>query len=570
MAKLPEVYYKEKAEKLLKQQQIGKENAKKKAAKKEERVKYIEEHMEEILLEKEKERQLKLLEKERKLPVQVTNPSIKNRRLKLGKLYKTGNAQYKMIPRDKKDNYKHCVDKEVIGREGNEIKSSIIQDYILEDDRQCINNQISMIDKYFYPNDIIPLYNKYICSCCGQVKSIEEFPRSFSFADLARVDEGMYFHKPICRVCANKLFYYHYHETCKKNELLAMERWCCDTNTYWDEKCYVSARKAFDNNPNAVNMIPNYLSAVNRMRKFGATYWDSPTIKNRFYTVDGYLKAFPPVFNPSNYIAPIDWDKEEIKVKRKIINLMRYDPFENETEEDKKVMYRNLELMIDEAMSDDLMKLKAAIEIVRSYQKIEHLRRQEQELEKNGATTKEISDIANMRNKELQQITVFSRDNGFGDKYATKKSKGAGTLTGCMNEMKEKNYEDGLVNFYGVKTCKEMQDVANMSMEAIFSQLSLTENEAFQMVAKQTKRIEALQEELEKTKETLRYKEIEIKRLQLLYKARKNGVIEPEDQQKLDEEVEKVHFTKKEEKELLPSDLEAAEAEYFGGDLDGN
>ena len=72
---------------MLKQQQIGKENAKKKAAKKEERVKYIEEHMEEILLEKEKERQLKLLEKERKLPVQVTNPSIKNRRLKLGKYY---------------------------------------------------------------------------------------------------------------------------------------------------------------------------------------------------------------------------------------------------------------------------------------------------------------------------------------------------------------------------------------------------------------------------------------------------------------------------------------------------
>ena len=34
MAKLPEVYYKEKAEKLLKQQQIGKENAKKKLPKK--------------------------------------------------------------------------------------------------------------------------------------------------------------------------------------------------------------------------------------------------------------------------------------------------------------------------------------------------------------------------------------------------------------------------------------------------------------------------------------------------------------------------------------------------------
>ena len=65
-----------------------------------------------------------------------------------------------------------------------------------------------------------------------------------------------------------------------------------------------------------------------------------------------------------------------------------------------------------------------------------------------------------------------------------------------MNEMREKHYEDGLANYYNVKTCKEMQEVANMSFAAVFSQINLSENEAWQMVATQSKRIIALEGEI--------------------------------------------------------------------------
>ena len=189
-------------------------------------------------------------------------------------------------------------------------------------------------------------------------------------------------------------------------------------------------------------------------------------------------------------------------------------------------MYRNLELMIDESMSEDFVKLQAAIEIVRSFQRIKELRNEEQKLKEAGESAKAIKELSDLRGKELDQITKFSKDHGFAEAYRTKKAKGAGTLTGCMNEMREKFYEDGLINFYNVKTCKEMQETANMSIEAIFSQIGLNDNEAWQMVAEQSKRIIAKDAELLDLKEKLRQKEIEIKTMQLTERARKEGTIE--------------------------------------------
>lgn len=175
----------------------------------------------------------------------------------------------------------------------------------------------------------------------------------------------------------------------------------------------------------------------------------------------------------------------------------------------------------DETMQEDLLKLKAAVEIVCGLHEIERLRKKQIEMEQNEASDAEIKAIVNRRNSELQQITKFAQDNGFSERYATKKAKGAGTLTGIMNEMREKHFEEGLVDYYGVLTCKEMQEVANMSFKAIFEQIGMTDNEAWGIVQKQTTRIKQLQGDLSKTKEKLRQKEIELKRAELIYKAKK-------------------------------------------------
>ena len=117
---------------------------------------------------------------------------------------------------------------------------------------------------------------------------------------------------------------------------------------------------------------------------------------------------------------------------------------------------------------------------------------------------------------ELKNITDFSNSNGFSERYARNKAKGAGTLTGIMNEMRERQFEDGLVDYYGVLTCKEMQETANMSFKAIFAQIGMSDNEAWGIVQKQTTRIKKLQDELLDTKEALRRKEIELKKAELI------------------------------------------------------
>ena len=107
-----------------------------------------------------------------------------------------------------------------------------------------------------------------------------------------------------------------------------------------------------------------------------------------------------------------------------------------------------------------------------------------------------------------------------------------------MNEKREKYYEDGLVNFYNVKTCKEMQETANMSIEAILSQISLSDNDAWQMVTEQSKRLIAQGEQIMDLKEKLRQKEIEIKTLQLTEQARKEGTLEVSDANLEENEIE--------------------------------
>ena len=85
----------------------------------------------------------------------------------------------------------------------------------------------------------------------------------------------------------------------------------------------------------------------------------------------------------------------------------------------------------------------------------------------------------------------------------------------------DKQFEEGLVDYYGVLTCKEMQEVANMSFKAIFEQIGMTDNEAWGIVQKQTVKIKKLQDDLMETKEKLRQREIELKKAELIYKAKK-------------------------------------------------
>jgi hypothetical protein len=54
--------------------------------------------------------------------------------------------------------------------------------------------------------------------------------------------------------------------------------------------------------------------------------------------------------------APFDWNKEDAKNKSVVLKMVGYDPFAYESDENKKVLYRDLLNMLDEGMRNDLVK----------------------------------------------------------------------------------------------------------------------------------------------------------------------------------------------------------------------
>jgi hypothetical protein len=532
MAKLPEAYAKEKALKAIERQKKAEERKKLKEEqlKAQKELESSEEYIKEQIKKEEEAKKKKIqkleqakLERKNANPlVEILNEGTEIKEKEIKELKEIGTLKFENYgDEDKRRLVSVEVEKEKNGQI--EIKDKQHSVRWTKKEKEFFNNQNELIKKFFFVEKSVPQYSKYICSCCGKIKNIEEFHKTYDMTNIARMDEGSQMHKHYCKDCAKKIFFYHYYHTCNKNEEMAMERFCCDTNTYWDVKIYLEARRVFENNPTSHNIVGQYIGALGRERVLGRTYWDSPTIKNRIFSDGNEIKDLSNRIL-GDFITPLDWKKEEAAVKKKIIRMLRYDPFATEREEDKKVMYRNLELMIDESMEDDYVKLQAAIEIVRSFQKIERLREKEQLLEQEGASSKELKEISALRNDELKQITNFSRDHGFAERYTIKKSKGAGTLTGCMNEMKENLYEPSLVNYYGVKTCKEMQETANISMESIFKQINLTENEVYDMLQTQTRRITDLTRQLDDLKEELRLTTIELKKQELMAKAKEKGI----------------------------------------------
>ena len=500
----------------------------------------------------EREKKLKQTQQEKKSSLEVLNPSRSVKKKDAKSLAIEGSVKYKQFT--KEDKYgKVCVEKEKTKKDGTTViqnKQNVVR--LNDRQRNYYNEQNENVVKFFYREGTIPRYNKYQCSCCGKLLKIEDFHRSYSYTNLGRADEVTQFHQPFCKDCSQKLFFFFYYHEHNKDEMAAMEHWCCATNTYWDKEFYFEARKAYDNNITSNCIIPDYIAAIGRKQKaIGLTYWDSPTIKNRVFTEQEVLKD---VNNNivGEFKAPLHWSKEEVKLRKKIINILRYDPFELYPEEEARNMYYDLDLMIDDTMQEDLLKMKAAVEIVCSLHEIERLRQKQIEMEQNEASEAEIKAVVARRNSELQQISKFAQDNGFSERYATKKAKGAGTLTGIMNEMREKQFEDGLVDYYGVLTCKEMQEVANMSFKAIFEQIGMTDNEAWGIVQKQTTRLKKLQDELLDTKEQLRRKEIELKKMELIYKAKKMKSEMEEDFENDEDDIEKTI----EAKEDNDSDLE--------------
>ena len=220
------------------------------------------------------------------------------------------------------------------------------------------------------------------------------------------------------------------------------------------------------------------------------------------------------IINSADGSVPDDieegWTKADLEAKKLVLKMVGYDPFYFEVEKNRKILYKDLLGMMESGMELDGLKVQAAIQIVLAFSRIREYNERERQLIDTDAPVTELKNLADLRNKQMTTITNFSRDNGFGERYAISKAKGENTFTGIMNKMNEMKYEDSILNMYDIETSESINQAAEASIKAIMNQLNLSEAEVYTTCQEQLKRLTDLQRENTDLQEKLRLAKREV------------------------------------------------------------
>ena len=369
----------------------------------------------------------------------------------------------------------------------------------------------------------VPVYDKYICTCCGKAKELNEYYIYYNIANASRADYQGNVRLSICKDCSEKLFNYLYLEESYKNVEVATKKWCAYLNIYYDEKIVIQALRNFNVNEHKYHFIKEYLDLIYLDEaNIEKTFLDSKFLYNAFN--EGTDEDSQEIKEIEKTNEPMTWTKEDIRNKKQVLRMIGYDPFEYETDKNRVILYSDLLNMLEDGMENDMVKVQAAIQIVISYFRIRQLNAQEFEMRKANASLADLKALGEIKTKEMNMITKFSQDNGFSERFATAKAKGENTFTGILKKMDEDHWENAMVNKYDIETSVCIQQAAQASIEAIFRQLNFSESDAWKTCQDQLAELLKLRKENAFLTEQIRLMKTEVKRLELQEQAKAAGV----------------------------------------------
>ena len=358
--------------------------------------------------------------------------------------------------------------------------------------------------KYF--NRFVPLYDKYVCSCCGKALPQDKYFLAYNEGNLGRIEPNGKMHTHICMDCCKNLYEYLFYEKADKDGEKAMKWLCSYLNIYYDDVSYFKAKKTMEEKDRKTHIVEEYMSVISRSATLkGKVFLESPDVDVNQNKGDSKADK---IINSNTGNVPEDleeeWSKADLEAKRQVIKMVGYDPFYFEEEKNRKILYKDLLGMMEQGMELDGLKVQAAIQIVLSFKNIRELNEKYRKKSDEDAPVSELKALSELKKKELETITSFSRDNGFGERYAISKAKGENTFSGIMAKMNEMKYENAILNMYDIETSKSINQAADASFAAIFNQLSMSEAEVYKTCQDQLKKLLSLQRENATLTENLR------------------------------------------------------------------
>lgn len=317
------------------------------------------------------------------------------------------------------------------------------------------------------------LAQKLYCVGCKTSLDPEEFWDSNGLMSSLRMTKENGHKSFLCKDCTRALYKMILTE-CEGDHLEALFQLCTTNDWYYDDLLAqsITAELASD------DVMPDrYLEVIFNNEEYkGKTF---------------YKQLSRPCFvKMSSLKEEEDELTEEDKQNRNDIKkAFGYDPFDTKPISQRPMLYRSLSQMIDPTLNNDLVRQRAAIEIVTNYEEIDRL---DVAIAKLSLTpddivkhSKELETLRKMKSDVNKNISMLCKDHGLSAKYANSKSRGAGTLSGIMRDMEESNYDEGKTNLYDIETSESMQQCSDISAKSIMSQLRLSDSDYAQMVEEQ-------------------------------------------------------------------------------------
>lgn len=281
-------------------------------------------------------------------------------------------------------------------------------------------------------------------------------------------------------------------------ERLAMMICCHWTDLPWVESVYESVI-----NNNTVVDFWNYARLLN-----GPQYRTKSFLTS---LLDNELVSKKPD-SPSGGDREAKWSREDLRNKRECVTLLGYDPFEDFSDRDRKILFGDLMNYLDEDLLEDAYKLSMVIQIVITNNQIRAIDLQIAKLDP-SKNADEIRLLTQVKKDLSGSVATIAKENEISVRNRSTKAVGRGTLTALMKDLRDKDIRDSEVNYYDMLKSPGTAWAMEQSHQALMSHCLFDENDRQEIFMTQREMIQKLQGDLDDTKEQLRLAKIEIKEL---------------------------------------------------------
>ena len=338
--------------------------------------------------------------------------------------------------------------------------------------------------------------NRYFtCQHCGHVKKKSDFYTSTAPNCATGITDG-------CKTCAQEIAMPFVNGERKQPTKKSVDDALYFLNkpmldSVWDASLLEAANQA--SGKNKTNVWSSYIKNIAMQNYYTLTYRESDNYTGGMFSIDDMKEDALPK------------DQEILdqfeKNKNDTLRLLGYLPFEKEKLADQPFLYSQLIgfLDSDENGNDDMMRTSSIISIVRNFLQISQiddmiadLVQDTRNAEKNISTIRALQD---MKKNITMSATKLAEQSCISLKNNKNSTKGENTWTGKIKKIKELNLRDGQVNGFDIATCRGMQQVQEISDQAILKQLQLDESEWSDMVATMRQNIVKIQKERDCYKE---------------------------------------------------------------------